>query len=28
VEVGSHLEVLVQIEELEEDGSISKEYSQ
>jgi len=28
VEVGSHLEVLVLIEEPEEDGSISKEYSQ
>ena len=28
MEVGSHLEVLVLIEELEEDGSISKECSQ
>jgi len=28
VEVGSHLEVLVLIEEPEEDGSISKEYNQ
>jgi len=28
VEVGSHLKVLVLIEELEEGGSISKEYSQ
>jgi len=28
VEVGSHLEVLVLIEEPKEDGSISKEYSQ
>jgi len=28
VEVGSHLEVLALIEEPEEDGSISKEYSQ
>ena len=28
VKVGSHLEVLVLIEEPEEDGSISKEYSQ
>jgi len=28
VEAGSHLEVLVLIEEPEEDGSISKEYSQ
>jgi len=27
VEVGSHLEVLVLIEEPKEDGSISKEYS-
>jgi len=27
VEVGSHLEILVQIEEPEEDGSISKEHS-
>jgi len=28
VEVGNHLEVLILIEEPEEDGSISKKYSQ